>query len=164
MTKDKAENTAVRARMAKTGVWYTMARHYHLEQHVASPADARLMKAPAPDNEFEPERMAVTEPDMGPTPMEAAGSIDFGLSDIAVRRATGKSRDQWFGLLDAWDGVAKTHAGIARYLHEAHGIDGWWAQGVTVGYERARGMRVRHQTPDVHRERQQDRSGPGHNA
>ncbi|MBA2595514.1 MAG: hypothetical protein H0V00_02700 [Chloroflexia bacterium] len=29
-----------------------------------------------------------------------------------------------------------------------HGIDGWWAQGVTVGYERARGMRALHERPD----------------
>jgi hypothetical protein len=33
------------------------------------------------------------------------------------------------------------HGEIAEYLNEEHGVPGWWAQTVTVGYERIRGLR-----------------------
>jgi hypothetical protein len=71
-----------------------------------------------------------------------------GVSDAAVERATGRRWDTWFQVLDDWGGVQKTHAEIARHLHEMYGIDGWWAQTVTVGFERARGMRAVHERPD----------------
>lgn len=71
-----------------------------------------------------------------------------GMSEDAVLRGTGKGWDEWFGLLDAWGGAAQNHTEIARHVADTYEIDGWWAQGVAVGYERARGMRVRHQTPD----------------
>jgi uncharacterized protein YndB with AHSA1/START domain len=34
-----------------------------------------------------------------------------------------------------------SHRDIARHVHEEHQISGWWAQSVTVGYERIRGLR-----------------------
>jgi hypothetical protein len=71
---------------------------------------------------------------------------DPGMSDEAIARGSGKSWDEWFAILDAWDAVEKTHTEIARYLSEDLGVDGWWAQGVTVGYERARGMRKVNET------------------
>ena len=69
-------------------------------------------------------------------------------SEASVRKATGKRWDDWFRLLDAWGGTGHTHTEIARYVNEELGVDGWWAQSVTVGYERARGMRAPHQRPD----------------
>jgi hypothetical protein len=66
-------------------------------------------------------------------------------SEESVRRATGKGWDDWFRLLDAWGAVDRPHGEIARYLMEEHGVPGWWAQSVTVGYERARGLRAVHQ-------------------
>jgi hypothetical protein len=71
-----------------------------------------------------------------------------GVSDAAVRKTTGKDWDEWFSLLDAWDGTTHAHPEIARHVHETYGIDGWWAQSVTVGYERARGLRAVHERPD----------------
>ena len=35
----------------------------------------------------------------------------------------------------------------ARWLHDGHGVQGWWSQNVTVAYERARGMRAPHELP-----------------
>lgn len=70
------------------------------------------------------------------------------VSDAAVRKSTGKTWDQWFRILDAWEGANHTHSEIARHLHVEQGVNGWWAQSVTVGYERARGMRAPHQRPD----------------
>jgi hypothetical protein len=69
-----------------------------------------------------------------------------GMSDEAIKKGSGKSWDEWFALLDAWGAMEKTHTEIARHISEELGIDGWWAQGVTVGYERARGMRAVNQT------------------
>jgi Domain of unknown function (DUF4287) len=70
---------------------------------------------------------------------------DPGMSEQAVRRGTGRSWDEWFRTLDAAGAAHFTHRQIAQYLHDEHGVPGWWAQMVTVGYERARGMRAVHQ-------------------
>lgn len=71
-----------------------------------------------------------------------------GVGDPAVLAATGKSWDQWHRLLDEAGAAQMDHSAIARYLHERCGVGDWWAQMVTVGYEQARGRRVKHQTPD----------------
>jgi hypothetical protein len=69
-----------------------------------------------------------------------------GPSDAAVRSGSGKTWDEWFRLLDAWDATTRSHRDIARWLRDQHHVAGWWAQTVTVGYERARGKRARNQT------------------
>jgi uncharacterized protein YndB with AHSA1/START domain len=65
-------------------------------------------------------------------------------SDEAVRGATGRSYDEWFGLLDRADMASRKHGEIATALTDEHGVDSWWAQTITVGYERARGLRPPH--------------------
>jgi hypothetical protein len=69
-----------------------------------------------------------------------------GMSDAAVKAKTGKDWAGWFGALDKAGAAKLTHPKIARLLHEKHGMAGWWSQMVTVEYELARGLRVRHQT------------------
>ncbi|HXV62387.1 MAG TPA: hypothetical protein VEK15_16920 [Vicinamibacteria bacterium] len=64
-----------------------------------------------------------------------------GMSDDAVRDKTGRSWAEWVRLLDAKSAASMPHRDIARLLHEAFGTPGWWAQMVTVGYERIRGLR-----------------------
>lgn len=63
------------------------------------------------------------------------------ISDDAVRRATGRGWDAWFTLLDAWGCADMDHASVARRLAAETDLSGWWAQTVTVAYERARGRR-----------------------
>ncbi len=70
------------------------------------------------------------------------------LSDDAVRAGTGRGWDEWRQLLDAWSGTEAGHTAIATYVREHHGVDGWWAQTVTVGYERITGRRLPYQQPD----------------
>jgi hypothetical protein len=89
-------------------------------------------------------RNVVREPALPPLPPRVA---EPGMSDEAIAKGTGKGWDDWFRIIDAWDGTSHTHTEIARYINVEHGIDGWWAQGVTVGYERARGMRAMNQRP-----------------
>jgi len=69
------------------------------------------------------------------------GSNAEGVGDDAVRAATGRDRAEWFALLDEARAATWTHQQVATWLVREHGVDGWWAQGVTVGYEQARGIR-----------------------
>jgi len=68
------------------------------------------------------------------------------MSDAAVKARTGKNWAAWFGALDKAGAAKLKHPQIARLLQEKHGVPGWWCQMVTVEYELARGLRVRHQT------------------
>lgn len=67
----------------------------------------------------------------------------------AVRRATGQSWAHWFGWLDRAGASALNHRTIAHELGAAHpSLSPWWRQMITVHYERARGLRVKHQKCD----------------
>ena len=70
------------------------------------------------------------------------------VSDEAVARSTGRPWDEWFDLLDRWGAVERSHTEIARYLNEEEGVPGWWAQTVTVSYERAGGLRDKYEHAD----------------
>lgn len=69
------------------------------------------------------------------------------LSEEAVRAATGRGWEEWCALIDGFAGRQNGHTAIATYLREL-GVDSWWAQGVTVGYERIRGLRLPYQNHD----------------
>lgn len=70
------------------------------------------------------------------------------VSDVKLVASTGKARGEWHALLDAENAATWEHPDIARWLTKEHGVDGWWAQGITIGYEQARGLRVPGQQPD----------------
>jgi uncharacterized protein YndB with AHSA1/START domain len=65
-----------------------------------------------------------------------------GVSEEAVRRATGRGWDHWFGVLDRFGALEKGHAETARFLGAKQGLSPWWAQTVTIGHERVRGGRL----------------------
>jgi uncharacterized protein YndB with AHSA1/START domain len=75
-------------------------------------------------------------PSAGPDPASVAG-----MSDAAVRSKTGRTWRQWALALDAVEATKMSHRDIAAHLGEVHGLPGWWAQMVAVGYERIRGLR-----------------------
>jgi hypothetical protein len=126
MTVQKSFKQRVRARMTKTGEGYAAAR--------------RQMLAPAPAEP--PAEMPAAEA------IPAAAPVDLGMSSEALARRTGRGWDEWLALLDAWSAAGRKHPEIASYLRDDLGVDGWWAQGITVGYERARGMRAFGQLTD----------------
>jgi hypothetical protein len=68
--------------------------------------------------------------------------------DDAIRSGTGKGWDEWCDLIEAWPGHVDGHTAIARHVLDNYEINGWWAQGVTVGYERITGLRLPHQMAD----------------
>lgn len=68
--------------------------------------------------------------------------------DDKVRAATGKGWNEWCDLIDTWPGHTEGHGVIVSHLQDVHGVDSWWSQAVTVGYERITGIRLRYQQPD----------------
>lgn len=79
--------------------------------------------------------------DKNPSLPDAEYARLAGLSDESVRASTGRSWKAWTGLLDEAEAWRLPHAEIAAFLSEDLGLGGWWAQMVTVGYERIRGLR-----------------------
>jgi uncharacterized protein YndB with AHSA1/START domain len=71
-----------------------------------------------------------------------------GMGDAAVHKATGKTWEEWLRVLDKAGCKKMTHKEIVAHLSEEHGVGSWWRQMVTVGYERARGLRQKHEVVD----------------
>ena len=88
--------------------------------------------------------------------IEQAGRRDDGrhrvsepeMSDEKVRAATGRGWDEWCDLIDAWPGHSDGHPAVATWVNGTHGVDGWWSQAVTNGWERITGRRLPNQMPD----------------
>jgi hypothetical protein len=119
MTTQKLFKRRVRERMSKTGESYTAAR-----RHVA-PARDRLVSAR--------------------TGLASAREL---ASDEKLTEATGQDWDAWLSVLDRWGARDRKHGEIAEYLIAEHSVPSWWVQAITTGYERARGLRLKHQQPD----------------
>jgi uncharacterized protein YndB with AHSA1/START domain len=132
MPTQKVFKHRVRTRMTKTGESYTTARQQLLRKTEPPPA-------PEPGSDG-------GSADLPSAPVAAArapgsAAADLLVSEEAMVRATGKGHEAWFALLDEWGGTAHNHTEIARWVHQAQGVPGWWAQNITVAYERVRGMR-----------------------
>lgn len=69
-------------------------------------------------------------------------------TDETLETKTGKSWAEWQAIIDGWGGADKSHTETAAWLVDEHKVDGWWAQAVTVGYERAIGRRKTGQRND----------------
>jgi uncharacterized protein YndB with AHSA1/START domain len=67
------------------------------------------------------------------------------MSDEAVKARTGCNWERWVRALDHVKAHQWPHGAIAQYVHDKYHTNGWWAQMVTVGYERIRGLRERGQ-------------------
>jgi hypothetical protein len=63
------------------------------------------------------------------------------IADEKVQAATGRVWRDWFDRLDEWGAIDREHKEIAAWIGAEHGVSGWWAQNVTVEYEKARGLR-----------------------
>ncbi len=83
-----------------------------------------------------------------PRPATAGWIADPELSEDSIRAATGRGWNDWVTAIDAGPGRDAGHPAIATWVREDQGVDGWWAQSVTVGYERITGLRLPGQMPD----------------
>ena len=70
------------------------------------------------------------------------------MTDDAIKAKTGKSWAQWFAALDKKGAAAKDHKAVTALLRGGFGLSNWYAQMVTVSYERARGLRAMNQKCD----------------
>ena len=113
MPTNKDFKRLVRARMQKTGESYTTARAQLLHKKPEAPS-------PAPSDYA---RLA-------------------GRSDAVLKANTGCTWERWVKALDSANAHTWPHRRIAQYVHEKFKVDGWWAQTVTVGYERIKGLRA----------------------
>lgn len=127
MTRARTLKSIIRARMSKTGERYTAARRHVVATSASAASADRSTPVPA--------RTAKADP---------RGAV----SDARIRERTGHDLAHWFGVLDRFGAAAKGHTAAARHLHDHHGVPGWHAQGITVAYERARGLRAVNQRPD----------------
>ena len=118
MPSNKDFKRLVRGRMQKTGEAYTTARVHLLKQKPAAAV------APAP----------------APAPADYAKLA--GTSDAAIKAKTGCTWERWVKALDRAHAHTWPHRDIAAYVHEKYKLPGWWAQTVTVGYERIKGLRA----------------------
>jgi hypothetical protein len=75
----------------------------------------------------------------------------FPCGDEALRAATGKDWSEWLAVLDA-AGAAEKKLDHQRVwdlaMQSLPETAGWWGQMVSVGYERARGLREKHESCD----------------
>ena len=78
----------------------------------------------------------------GERPETGVAEFHPPVAEQKVVEATGRGWQAWFQTLDEWGATRRTHTEIARWLCEEHGVDGWYSQSLTVGYERARGLRA----------------------
>ncbi len=76
-------------------------------------------------------------------------SLGEHISDEAVDKATGRNWAEWMKVLDKVGAKKLEHKDIVKKLREYKGVSHWWAQTVTVEYERRRGKRKVGQTADA---------------
>lgn len=116
MPTNKDLKRLVRGRMTKTGESYTAARAQIVKGRTSSP------KPPAP------------------VPVKDYAAV-AGMSDAAVKAATGCTWKAWVDALDYANAHTWPHREIAEYVRKKFKVQDWWTQTVTVGYERIRGLR-----------------------
>ena len=68
------------------------------------------------------------------------------ISDESVLKATGKSWNEWFSILNKAGAKKMEHKEIAEYLSTKQKVSDWWSQMVTVQYEQEVKGRKLHET------------------
>lgn len=148
MTTQKVFKRRVRARMAKTGEAYTAARSQLLGRSPEAEPDTTAAHVAGPDSAGgSPDGDAPAAPRLdGDAPArDPVDPVLLPTTDDAVLRATGRAYTAWFAELDAAGAAEQGHTQIAAWLADERGVPGWWAQAITVAYERARGLRATNQ-------------------
>jgi hypothetical protein len=123
MTSQRDFKRLVRQRMQKTGESYASARATLLRTKPASKGATSVAKG-------------------GSSPGSKSDyAVLAGVSDTAVAAKTGCSWDKWVFVLDHDGAHEWPHREIAAHVRTRYRVSSWWAQMVTVGYERIKGLR-----------------------
>jgi hypothetical protein len=118
MTRNKDRKRIIRVRMKKTGESYTAARAHVIAKNT-TPAE--------------------------PRPRAVDHAALAGMTDEAISAKTGRTWRGWTKVLDADEAASMQHREIAALVRRKYSVGDWWAQAVTVGYERIKGLRARGQ-------------------
>jgi uncharacterized protein YndB with AHSA1/START domain len=70
------------------------------------------------------------------------------MNEQALKKATGFTTSEWYTIIREAGKAEASHKEIAYFLHQAHGVSSWWAQEITVEYEKHTGRRVLGQSQD----------------
>ena len=70
------------------------------------------------------------------------------IKDSSVIKATGRSIVDWIKIIQSNGKGDLSHKEIATFLSDQHNLSPWWAQEVTVLYEKKVGRRITGQTKD----------------
>ena len=143
MPRNKDLKRLVRTRMQKTGESYTTARAQLLKKSRSQTTTKTLSTATKTAHAATKSHSVVTKSEsalMKTRPAHEYASI-AGMRDAVIQAKTGRTWAEWVEALDTIDATKLQHGEIAKHLYEKLGVDGWWAQMVTVGYERIRGLR-----------------------
>ncbi len=81
--------------------------------------------------------------------MRSKDKLKTKVSDVAVKKRTGRNWKEWFAILDKAGAGKMTHKEIVAFLGSRYGkkASGWWQQMIAVTYEQARGLREKHEKP-----------------
>ena len=125
MPANKDFKRLVRGRMQKTGESYTVAR-------------AKLLTHKPTVGATSPKATRIT--------IARSDAVDYaklaGRSDAVLKEKTGCTWERWVKALDYAQAYTWPHREIARHVAEKYKVPGWWAQAITVGYERIKGLRA----------------------
>jgi DNA transformation protein len=105
-------------------------------------ADLRPKAGPKPQANLKPKADAEPTANLKP---KSGMADEPSVSDEAVRSKTGKTWSEWFRILDKAGARKMSHKETASWLGDAHGVPSWWRQTITVTWERAMGLREKHQ-------------------
>ncbi|HEX2602242.1 MAG TPA: hypothetical protein VHL32_09025 [Gemmatimonadaceae bacterium] len=133
MPRQKDLKRLVRARMDKTGEAYTAARANIIKKkRSVRPANSGW----------------VADGDRPVAPKASEYARLAGMSDAKVKAQTGCTWERWVKALDHHGAENMSHREIAGLVSRKYKTPDWWAQTVTVGYERIKGLRARGQRRD----------------
>lgn len=118
MTTNASFKKRIRERMAITGERYGAARRVLVERAARRAGEPRVWVSP-------PEQ-----------------------PDHAVLANTGRSWDEWCDLIDTWPEAEHGHAAVTTRVLSEFDVNGWWAHGIALGWERITGRRLVNQMSD----------------
>ena len=147
MPANKDFKRLVRGRMQKTGESYTAARAHLLTQKSAASTVTTKARSTS--------RRAAKSDAPAPDYAKLAGR-----SDAILKERTGCTWERWVKALDYAQAYTWSHRDIAKHVAKKYKVDGWWAQTVTVGYERIKGLRAVGQRRDGSFEANKSRTYP----
>ncbi|MBL8064644.1 MAG: SRPBCC domain-containing protein [Chthonomonadaceae bacterium] len=74
--------------------------------------------------------------------MKVTNTPDNPVTDAACKSATGKTLQEWFKELDAYDGLKKGRRDSTNYMYDKIGTkDAWWPTTIYVEYEAHHGVK-----------------------